>query len=275
MFLAAKEFPLPVEYRFLPARGGLPRAAGRRGGPDGGFPRLREHRPHARRLPAAATTRGSSTSTTTTTTPASATVNLVDTGASCTAEIVFALAKLLGRRDHAGDRDRALRRRWSPTPVASCTRTRPRLPPDGGRADRGGRRRPRHLPTPLRAGPDREASPRSRGRSSASSASTSAGSPSPTSPPADYAETGAERVAHRGHHRLTCGPSRAPRSPRWSATRRDGGRVRAQGEPALDGRARSTSPRSRASTAAAAILARPASRPTCRTTSSSRSSAPR
>ncbi len=39
---------------------------------------------------------GCSTSTTTTTTPASATVNLVDTEASCTAEIVLEVAKRLG-----------------------------------------------------------------------------------------------------------------------------------------------------------------------------------
>ena len=37
------------------------------------------------------------------------TLNLVDTDASCTAEIVSELAKLLGARDHAGDRERAVR----------------------------------------------------------------------------------------------------------------------------------------------------------------------
>ena len=95
MFLAAKEFPLPIEYRFLP---------------------LEEvfHEPPADmadrtsifldcgnidRMPVDFLTdggNGRSTSTTTTTTPASATVNLVDVDASCTAEIVYDLAGLLG-----------------------------------------------------------------------------------------------------------------------------------------------------------------------------------
>ena len=43
---AAGRVPLPAPG------GGLPRAAGRRGGPDPGLPRLRKHRPHAGRLPA-------------------------------------------------------------------------------------------------------------------------------------------------------------------------------------------------------------------------------
>ena len=44
---AAGRVPVPAP------RGGLPRAAGRRRGPGDRLPRLREHRPHARRLPAA------------------------------------------------------------------------------------------------------------------------------------------------------------------------------------------------------------------------------
>ena len=95
MFLAAKEFPLPVEYRFLPARGGVPRAAGRSRGPVGGFldcgnidrmPVDFLRRDDARILNIDHhhdNTRFGN-------------VNLVDTRASCTAEILYPLARLLG-----------------------------------------------------------------------------------------------------------------------------------------------------------------------------------
>ena len=93
MFLAAKEFPLPVEYRFLP---------------------LEEvfHEPPADladrvvvfldcgnidRMPADWLQRDhTASSTSTTTTTRFGDVNAVDTDASSTAEIVFELAKQLG-----------------------------------------------------------------------------------------------------------------------------------------------------------------------------------
>ena len=108
MFLAAKEFPLPVEYRFLPLEevfheppvdlvdrvlvfldcGNIDRM------PVGFLQRdearilnIDHHHDNTR----------------------FGTLNLVDTEASCTAEIVFELAKLLGRRAHAGDRRGAVR----------------------------------------------------------------------------------------------------------------------------------------------------------------------
>ena len=92
--------PAPGRVPVPAARGGLPRAARRHLRPHGDLPRLRQHRPDAGRLPAA-TAAACSTSTTTTTTPASATVNLVDVEASCTAEIVFELAEAARRRDDA------------------------------------------------------------------------------------------------------------------------------------------------------------------------------
>ena len=233
MFLAAKEFPLPVEYRFLPLEEVFHEPPADIVDRDGGLPRLRQHRPDAGRLPAAATAPRSSTSTTTTTTPASATVNLVDIDASCTAEIVYELAKLLGVELTPEIAGGPLRRRWSPTPASSCTRT----------------------PTPathrmaaelIEAGvdvndtyrrlyerrADREARGWSPAPSSGSSATTTAGSPSPTSPPTTTRRPGAERGADRGDHRppaLDRGRQGRGGDPRQDR-RRPGG---AQGEPAL------------------------------------------
>ena len=95
MFLAAKEFPLPDRVPLPAARGGLPRAAGRR------------RRPHVvfldcgniDRMPVDFLQRDGATilnidhhhdNT------RFGTVNLVDADASCTAEIVFDLAERLG-----------------------------------------------------------------------------------------------------------------------------------------------------------------------------------
>ena len=49
MFLAAKEFPLPVEYRFLPLEEVFHEPPADVVDRIAGLPRLREHRPHARR----------------------------------------------------------------------------------------------------------------------------------------------------------------------------------------------------------------------------------
>ena len=125
MFLAAKEFPLPVEYRFLPLEevfheppvdlvdrlvvfldcGNIDRMPVdflRRD--DARILNIDHHHDNTR----------------------FGTVNLVDTRASCTAEILYRAREAPGRRDHARTSRRRSTSRWSPTPVGSCTRTRAR-----------------------------------------------------------------------------------------------------------------------------------------------------
>ena len=122
MFLAAKEFPLPVEYRFLPLEevfheppadvvdrtlvfldcGNIDRMPVDFLQRDDAVVLNIDHHHDNTRF---------------------GTLNLVDTDASCTAEIVFELAKLLGAEITPEIAARALRRRWSPTPAGSCTRT--------------------------------------------------------------------------------------------------------------------------------------------------------
>ena len=136
MFLAAKEFPLPVEYRFLP---------------------LEEvfHEPPADvvdrtlvfldcgnidRMPVDFLQRDDaqcSTSTTTTTTPASATVNLVDAEASCTAEIVYELAKRLGAEITPEIASALYVGLVTDTGKFMYENTGPDVAPDGRGADRG------------------------------------------------------------------------------------------------------------------------------------------
>ena len=123
MFLAAKEFPLPVEYRFLPLEevfheppadvvdrtlvfldcGNIDRMPVEFLQRDGARLLNIDHHHDNTRF---------------------GTVNLVDTEASCTAEIVLEIAQRLGRRDHAGDRLGALRRAGHRHRASSCTRTR-------------------------------------------------------------------------------------------------------------------------------------------------------
>ena len=150
MFMAAKEFPLPIEYRFLP---------------------LEEvfHEPPADmadrtvifldcgnvdRVPVDWLTAGGNDvinidhhhdNT------CFGDINLVEVGASCTAEIVYDLALLLGVEDHSRDRLGALRRpdhRHGQVHVREHQRPHP---PGRRRPDRGRRRRRRHLSPPLRA----------------------------------------------------------------------------------------------------------------------------
>ena len=276
MFLAAKEFPLPIEYRFLPLEEVFHEPPADVVDRTRGLPRLRQHRPDAGRLPAARRRPRRSTSTTTTTTPASATVNLVDVEASCTAEIVYELAKLLGVEITPEIAARALRRRWSPTPGKFMyENTDAAHAPDRGRADRGRGRRRRHLPAPLRARPDREAAAgRARAREDRAP-STTARSSITYITAADYEATGRRRGADRGDHRL---PARARGRRGRGADPRQGRRRprRAQGQPALDrrrGRRLGDRPRARA---AAGTGAPPASRTDlAATTSWSSSSAPR
>ena len=156
MFLAAKEFPLPIEYRFLPLEevfheppadmadrtvvfldcGNIDRMPVdflTAGGND--VINIDHHHDNTR----------------------FGDFNLVDVDASCTAEIVYDLADAARRADHAGDGLGALRRpdhRHRQIHVREHQRPHP---PGRGRADRRRGRRRRHLPPPLRARADREA----------------------------------------------------------------------------------------------------------------------
>ncbi len=159
MFLAAKEFPLPIEYRFLPLEevfheppadmadrtivfldcGNIDRmpveflTAG-----ENDVINIDHHHDNTR----------------------FGDFNLVDVEASCTAEIVYDLARLLERRDHARRWRLGALRRPDHRHRQLHVREHQRAHPSGrGRADRRRGRRRRHLPPPLRARADREAAP--------------------------------------------------------------------------------------------------------------------
>ena len=105
MFLAAKEFPLPVEYRFLPLEEVFHEPPADVADRRDRLPRLRQHRPHARRLPARADDAHVLNIDHHHDNTRFGTVNLVDTEASCTAEIVFESAERLGAELTPGDRE--------------------------------------------------------------------------------------------------------------------------------------------------------------------------
>ena len=137
MFMAADEFPLPHEYRHMPFDDVVhdpPADVSERVVvflDCGNIDRMPVDFLQQRR---ACT---SSTSTTTTTTRASATVNLVVPDASCTAEIVWRLAKELGVEITRADRRRALRRARHRHRPLHVREHHAGGPPDGGGADRG------------------------------------------------------------------------------------------------------------------------------------------
>ena len=264
MFMAADEFPLPYEYRHMDFEGVLTRAARRLQRAHGRLPRLRQHRPHAGRLPAAGATLHILNIDHHHDNTRFGTVNLVVPDASCTAEIVWDLAKDLGVELTPRDRRRALRRRWSPTPGKFHVREHHRRgAPHGRRADRARRRRPRGLPAPLR-GPAVRPAAAARTRAGARRAlRRRRAHASPTS----RATTTRRRARTRPTPRAsstTCAPSRA-RSPalvrELLSDDRDG---RAQGQPARHRRPRRRLARSRARTAAAGTARRPASPPSSR-----------
>ena len=96
MFLAAKEFPLPIEYRFLPLEEVFHEPPGRHGRPHDRLPRLRQHRPHAGRVPHRRASNDVLNIDHHHDNTRFGDFNLVDVEASCTAEIVYDLARLLG-----------------------------------------------------------------------------------------------------------------------------------------------------------------------------------
>ena len=192
MFLAAKEFPLPVEYRFLPLEEVFHEPPADLADRDRGLPRLRQHRPHAGRLPAARrrrvlnidhhhdNTRFGTSTWSTSTPPARPRSSSSSRGCSA-----------------PRSRPRSPRRSTSAlvtdTGKFMYENTDARTHRDGRRADRGRRRRRRHLPPPLRARADREAAPASPARSSGSSATATRRSSSPTSPPTTTRRPGPAR----------------------------------------------------------------------------------
>ncbi len=263
MFLAEKEFPLPVEYRFMPLQevfheppadladrtvvfldcGNIDRMPVEwlRDGAD--ILNIDHHHDNTR----------------------FGSLNLVDDEAACTAEIIFELAGLLGAEITARDRDGALRRPDHRHRHVHVREHRRALPPGRGGADRGRRRRQRDLPPPLRAGPDGEAA--------AARAGARPGRASPRRQPLDRLRLRRRlrgdrrrRDADRGHHRLRPG-ARGHRGgrgdPRQAEQRRTPPARRACVRPT----APSTSPRSPARWAVAGTGAPPASPATSATTS--------
>ena len=126
MFMSPDEFPLPWEYRgwtFERLVGAPP--GGRRRAHDR-VPRLRQHRPHAGRLPPGRRPAHPEHR------PPPRQHPLRHGQPGGPGRLVHRRDRLgpgqgARRRDHPADRRRALRRAWSPTPASSCTRTpRPR-----------------------------------------------------------------------------------------------------------------------------------------------------
>ena len=222
MFLAAKEFPLPVEYRFLPLEevfheppadvvdrtlvfldcGNIDRMPVEFLRRDGARLLNIDHHHDNTRF---------------------GTVNLVDTEASCTAEIVLELAKRLGAEITPEIASALYVGLVTDTGMFMYENTARRLAPDGRRADRGRGGRQRHLPPPLRAGADREAAP--------DRAGAGEGRALRRRPARGHLHRRRRlrgdrrrRGAHRGHHRLRARRSRAPRWRPSIRDKTDGGR---------------------------------------------------
>ena len=190
-------------------------------------------------------------------------INLIDTEASCTAEIVYEIAKRLGATVTPEIAAALYVGVITDTGKFMYENTGAPDAPGGRRADRRRRRRRRHLPPPLRAGAAREAAPdRPRARE----------------------DRALRRRPARGHLHLRRG-LRGDRRQRDAdrgrdrlpaLARRDGG---GRGDPRQDRRqprpparsacapatAPSTSRRSRAARAGEGIAAPPGSAPTCPT----------
>ena len=265
MFLAAKEFPLPVEYRFLPLEEVFHEPPADVVGPRRSCSSTAATSTACRSTSCSATTRTILNIDHHHDNTRFGTVNLVDTEASCTAEIVFELAKLLGAEITPEIAAALYVALVTDTGRFMYENTGAGGAPDGGRADRGRGRRPRHLPPPLRARADREAPPDLAG---------------------DRADRAARRRPAGGH--LHLGRAITPRPgadesltegiidhvralegtevAAMSATRRDDDRVGAQGQPALHRRPRRRLGDRPQARAAAGTPAPPASPPTSPTT---------
>ncbi len=122
MFMAAKEFPLPIEYRFLPLEEVFHEAPADMADRTvvfldcGNIDRMPVDFLTERRATSA------STSTTTTTTPSSATSTWSRPTPPRTAEIVYGWRSCSGPRSPRRSPRRSTSA-WSPTPASSCTRT--------------------------------------------------------------------------------------------------------------------------------------------------------
>ncbi len=157
MFLAAKEFPLPIEYRFLPLEEVFHEAARRHGRPHGRLPRLRQHRPDAGRVPHRGRAHSNLNIDHHHDNTRFGDVNLVMPGGLLHRRDRLRHRPPAGRPGRRRDGDAALRRadhRHRQIHVREHQRPHP---PGGGRADRRRGQRRRHLSAPLRARADREA----------------------------------------------------------------------------------------------------------------------
>ncbi len=105
------------------------------------------------------------------------TANLVVPDASCTAEIVYDLARELGAADHPGDRRRHVRRPGHRHRPVHVPEHHPRGAPHGRRPDRGRGGHPRRVPAPVRGPSAAPAASCSSARWPACSATTTAPSP--------------------------------------------------------------------------------------------------
>ena len=173
MYMSPDEFPLPYEYRDMQLRRAARRAAGGHRRAGGGVPRLRQHRPHAGRLPQVRRHPHREHR------PPPRQHPLRDREPGGAQRLLHRRDRLrhragAGGGDHARDRRRALRRprhRHRPLHVREHHAG---GPPDGRRADPGRRRAAPGLPPPVR-GPARSgACSCSSARWPASSATTTA-----------------------------------------------------------------------------------------------------
>ena len=123
MFMAADEFPLPYEYRYMDFHRRAQRAARRRRRAHDRVPRLRQHRPHAGRLPPA----GRPAHPQHRPPPRQHALRHGQPGGGRTPRArrrsSYTHRQGAGRRDHAARSPRRSTSRSSPTPGASCTRT--------------------------------------------------------------------------------------------------------------------------------------------------------
>ena len=260
-FMAADEFPLPYEYRFLD----LPQLV--TSVPDDvddrtrDLPGLRQHRPQPGRGAQARRARILNIDHHHDNTRFG-TVDHVVPEASCTAEVVWDLMQRARRRADAADRRGALRRAGHRHRQVHVREHRLARARDGGRPDRRRGRRARDLPAPLRgraAGQARAARARAQRRRALRRRAADA---DPAHARGLRASPAPRRATPRASS-TTCARSRAPRSRGSCASCCPTPRAtRAQGLAARDRRPRRRLGDRPRAAAAAGTAARPASRPT-------------